>query len=144
MVYSKSTLAQIGKEVISKHPDIASSILDTIKPAKPIKFNLGEIPGYFNDYCTLIQVDPKTLQGPVFKSSVNEDRKVFLSVMIALYGEPFKFNKAISDALEMFPPAITVMSKEVKFRYSKDIEFTEKVNKILVQIILSPVDKQPQ
>jgi len=143
MTYSKSTLAKIGKEVVSKHPQIASSILQQISTTKPVRFDLAEIPGLFKEYCSIVNIDPESLKGPVFKSSINEDRKVFISVIICMYGEVWGLKKAISDTINIFPQNIGTMTDEIKFRYAKDMSFTEKVNSILIKIITSP-DGKPQ
>ncbi len=133
MTYSYKTLAIIGKQVVERHPDIANSILQTI--ATPTCTDLTKIPDYFKAYCLDIGVPPETVTGPVYKSSVTEIKKVFISAMLALYGQRHLFKKTITETLNQHPYSTTRMCSEVEFRRKKDVDFIQKVDEALHKII---------
>lgn len=132
MVYSTQTLVRIGREIVKKHPDLATAIIEEIP--KPKDTDLSKIPNYFNLYCSLNDIDASSIKGPVFKSSFTEKKKVFIGAMYAIYAEVRLFSKNISEVLGDEPWCTSWMLKEVKFRYVKDQEFKERVNKLLHQI----------
>lgn len=129
MTYNKKTLARIGREVINNHPTIATGIISQFKQAQCD--DLTRIPMFFTCYCNTIGVKPETIQGPVYKSQITEMKKVFVSAMIVMYVDKYLLNQYISNALGQPPSTTTWMINEVKVRYKKDIDFTEKVNNIL-------------
>lgn len=132
MFYSHQTLVRIGKEVVKKHPDLATSIIEKIP--KPKDTDLSKIPNYFNLYCSLNNIEAGSIKGPVFKSSFTEKKKIFIGAMYAIYAEVRLFSKNIAAVLEDEPWCTSWMLKEVKFRYAKDEVFKEQVNKLLNQI----------
>jgi hypothetical protein len=132
MVYNKKTLAKIGRAVLDQHPDIASGIIRSM--AIPACADLSMVPTYFALYCQAVQIDPDILKGPVYKSDITEIKKVFISAMINLYSSPHLFNKVISSVLTQNHRTTSWMINEVKVRYQKDIDFTNKVNNTLKTI----------
>lgn len=132
MVYPNQTLLKIGREVVKKHPEIATSIIQEIP--KPKDTDLSKIPNYFNLYCSLNNIDASSIKGPVFKSSSTEKKKIFIAAMYAIFTEVRLFSKQIAAVLGDEPWCTSWMLKEVKFRYVKDDEFKGKVNKLLQQI----------
>lgn len=134
MTYSKKTLALLGKEVVQRHPELATGILNSFP--SPTCTDLEKMSEFFKIYCTEIDVKPESITGPVYKSSITEIKKVFISAMINLYGDRRLFNKILSDILEQEPSATTRMIGEVQFRYKKDQVFIEKVNSIVNKITL--------
>lgn len=139
MTYTNKTLAKIGKEVINNHPDIASVILEQM-PA-PMCNDLSKIPHYLIIFCQAISIDPSSIRGPVYKSSIAEIKKMFVSAMVTLYNEPHCFSKEISLVLDQDPSITSRMIREVKFRYKKDEDFINKVN-IILNTITNTNDKR--
>ena len=73
MIYPNQTLIKIGREVLKKHPELASSIIDDLP--KPKCYDLGKINNYFKLFCFEIGVDPDEIKGPVFKLLLRTDHK---------------------------------------------------------------------
>lgn len=133
MTYTNKILAHIGKQVVKQHPDIAIGILESVK--KPLSTDLEKIPSYFNIYCLHAGIDPQELKGPVYKSSLTELKKVFISSMMNIYDGHRGVNKALSLTLDQQTSYTSRLVKEVDFRYKKDALFIQKVNNILNKII---------
>ena len=129
MIYPNQTLIKIGKEVIKKHPEIATSIIEELP--KPKCKDLDKIGNYFKLFCFEIGVNPDEIKGPVFKSNLTEKKKIFIGAMYSLFTNQYRFSKTISGILGQDPSQTTRMMEEVKFRYERDCDFKDKVNKIL-------------
>lgn len=129
MIYSNKTLAKIGKEIVRHHPAIATAILQEFK--KPVSYNLEKIPFYFAEYCTFIGGRPDQYRGPVYKSSITEVQKIFISAMINIYQDQYQFKKKLTETLDQHPSAICRMIGEARFRYDKDWGFKDRVNQAI-------------
>ena len=122
----------MAKLVIRKHPDIASEILVSL-PEHP-SGDLSLISGYFKLYCNIIETDPMHIQGAVYKSSITEKKKIFISAMMVLYNEQYRLKSILSETLKQQRSTTTAMITEVKFRYQKDTSFHEIVDEILKKL----------
>lgn len=136
MVYTNKILAKIGKEVLHKHPDIATCIINEIQ--RPQLTDLSQIPVFFQIYCEQYRLDMAILRGPVYISALTEAKKIFLSAIIELYGQPYKLKKQINWVLGQSRMQTNRMIEEVSFRYKKDSDFTQKVDAVISIIILKP------
>lgn len=132
MTYNTKILAKIGREVVFRHPDIAKGILS--KMDQPLRKDLDMINPYFLRYANIIQVKPRTIQGPVYKSNMTEAKKIFISAMLQIFTNQYRFNKIISEVLGQRANDTSWMISEVSFRYHKDTEFTQKVDHIIKNI----------
>lgn len=132
MVYTKKTLAIIGREVVDKHPDIATGIIKNIKP--PSSSDIEKIPYYFNLFCITVEKQPQEITGPVYKSSITEIKKIFMAAMLKIYNRQRLFNKTISTVLDQDRGATSRMISEVEFRYQKDESFSNQVDIIFNKI----------
>ena len=129
MIYPNQTLIKIGKEVVKKHPELASSIIDEIP--KPKCNDLDKISKYFNLFCFVIGVKPCEIKGPVFKSNLTEKKKIFIGAMYSLFTNQYRFSKTISATLGQKHSVTSRMMEEVRFRYERDSDFKDKVDHIL-------------
>lgn len=129
MVYPNQTLIKIGRAVLKKHPDIATSIMQDIP--KPKCKDLDKISAYFKLFCFEIGINPCDIKGAVFKSNLTEKKKVFIGAMYSLFTDQYRFSKTISGILGQDPSQTTRMMEEVKFRYNRDEDFKNKVDYIL-------------
>lgn len=129
MIYPNQTLIKIGREVVKKHPELASSIIEEIP--KPKCKDLGKINNYFKLFCFEIGVKPDEIRGPVFKSCLTEKKKIFIGAMYSIFTNQYRFSKTVSGILGQDPAQTTRMMEEVKFRYERDFDFRDKVNNIL-------------
>lgn len=129
MVYPNQTLIKIGREVLKKHPEIATSIIEEIP--KPKCRDLDKMSNYFKLFCFEIGVKPNDIKGPVFKSSLTEKKKIFIGAMYSLFTDQYRFSKKISETLEQKRQSTDRMLSEVKFRYQRDDDFRSKVDNIL-------------
>jgi hypothetical protein len=129
MVYPNQTLIRIGREVLKKHPEIATSIIDEIP--KPKCKDLDKINNYFKLFCFEIGVKPGDIKGPVFKSCLTEKKKIFIGAMYSLFTNQYRFSKTISGVLMQKHSLTSRMIDEVKFRYQKDADFKKNVDNIL-------------
>lgn len=129
MRHSRKVLAKLGREVISRYPDIATPILDRMNDRR--EHDLSKIPDHFNSYCQAIGANPESIKGPVYKSSITELQKVFVSAMTIIYCGKWGLTKTLAGTLGQVPPLTSRWIGEAKARYQKDKPFTEKVNDIL-------------
>lgn len=132
MKYSEKQISIIGREVVKKHPEIASTIINSLPPQSSM--SLEKIPEFYGKYCEMISVKPDDLRGSVINRDKCEKRKVFAYAMISIYGNKRKLNKEVSSILNVLPCVTTTMTSSGSIRYGRDEEFTEKVNQLLETI----------
>ena len=137
MNYSKNILANIGRVVVSKHPDIAQSIINQVE--ENIGIQKEAIQFMFERYCKMMGIKDSELTGPVFKSRFTEIRKIFISVIISFYGDRRRLNKILSDILQQLSSLMSRQISEVKFRYKRDADFMDKCNKA-IQCLQKPIN----
>ncbi len=132
MFYSNQTLVRIGKEVVKKHPDLATSIIEKI-PVPKCR-DLSKIKNYFRLFCFETGVRPDEIKGAVFKSNLTEKKKIFICAMYSLFTDQYRFSKTVSEVLEQRRQSTARMLGEVKFRYKIDDNFKWQVDNILNKI----------
>lgn len=137
MNYSKNILANIGRVVVSEHPDIAKTIMDQVE--NNICLQQETIQFMFERYCNMMDIKHSELTGPVFKSRFTEIRKIFISVIISFYGDRRRLNKILSDILQQPSSLMSRQISEVKFRYKRDVDFMDKCNKA-IQCLQKPIN----
>lgn len=135
--YSKDILINIGRVVLSKHPDIAQTIMDQVE--NNICLQHETIQFMFERYCKIMGIKDSELTGPVFKSRFTEIRKIFISVIISFYGDRRRLNKILSDILQQPSSLMSRQISEVKFRYKRDADFMDKCNKA-IQCLQKPIN----
>lgn len=124
--------AKLGRELVSKHPQIATALIESIPTIKNRDLNF--LNKYFIDYCFEISLEPVLLTGPVYLPKLTEFRKVFICAMVVMYNSQYLLQKNLCTILSMRHSAISDIVAEVKIRFDKDILFTERVNEFLSQI----------
>ena len=101
----------IGKLLVNRHPDIANVLIKEISTDKPEQVDLALLPGYFNSFCELLNLNPSEYKGALKTTSKVDIRRLFISVMLHYYSPGsyhhppdyitirFGFTKAISEAM---------------------------------------------
>jgi hypothetical protein len=114
--------------VMQRHPDIASTMIE--ETSRPLE-DLTKLPEYFIQYCSAIAVEPASIKGPVYKSSITEKKKVFISAMLRIYHDQHRFKTKIAEILDQKLPPTIRMIKEVQVRFAHDEDFKNSVTDIL-------------
>lgn len=85
-VPSESELKVLGREVWKKLPMLAQKILKPYLTAVPYDTNFNKIERYYLPaFASLIGINPEYIQGPIFKSTKVDIRKLFMAAMIHIY-----------------------------------------------------------
>lgn len=126
MIYSNKKLLIIGQGVAEKYPGIAAEIINSM-PKRDIK----QMPAHLQAYCEMITTDLQSIKGSLYKSTLTEIRKVFISAMLRIYPGQHLLNKTISDIFAIKRANTSKIIKEVTVRYSTDQAFTKKVDQLL-------------
>lgn len=132
MRYNNKIYAKLGRELVSKHPQFATALIENLPSVK--KADLNFINKYFVQYCFYIQLETVLLTGPVYLPKLTEYRKIFISAMVVMYNSQYLLQKNLCNTLSMRHSAISDIASEVKIRYQKDKLFTNCVDDFLNQI----------
>ena len=129
MTYSNKTLIRIAREVVNKHPEIATGIIERmpIGSAKG-KGDLQKIPVLYERFCLL---QGQSYTGKLGNWKLTEERKVFIGAMATIYQGQYCFLATLADTLRMGRQNITAISQEILFRYKRDVDFKKKVDELL-------------
>jgi hypothetical protein len=84
MTRSQNEYRLIGKLLMKTEPDKAEELLSSYQN-KGIDTDLGNIHGYYLAFCRLQGVDPATYRGKIYKTSLVDVRKLFISVIMHIY-----------------------------------------------------------
>lgn len=133
MVLNTKIYAKIGRQVVAKHPELASAIISGLP--KPLEKDLSKILDYIDAFIIWSGTPQQMIVGAIYQPHLTEQRKVFICAMVRLYADRHLFQKRLTQVLHMHHSAVSDVVAEVKVRFLKDISFTEKVNAFLSQII---------
>ena len=75
----------LGLVLMQTDPERAKKIISIYINPEPRFHDYSLIPLFFYSFCKIRGIDPDKFQGPLFKTSMTDTRRLFISSMIRLY-----------------------------------------------------------
>lgn len=76
----------MGRELWNKSPNTAKTLIKPYLTAEPFDFNFTKIEDhYLVAFCSLNGIEKKQIQGPQFKSTKVDVRRIFIAAMVHIY-----------------------------------------------------------
>jgi hypothetical protein len=146
--FTRKHYAYLGKLFIQKEPEIAHKLISQYLPKiEPTETDYSKIPGYFINYCKVLDIRPQEFIGPVHKSSLVNVRRTFVAVILHIYApqlfqqpaddlilDRVGLSKSLSNLLQVKKNKISEYIREVVLWEKSYEDFAENVNSIIEKL----------
>lgn len=124
--------AAIGRLLCENRPEVANELSTLIRG----ETNLTLLPSYLQKFTTITHFDYNRLIGPLYKSAVIENRRLFIGVILTIY-QPHTRSLQVSLAkiLHLDKGQMSRLIDETKARYAANCDDMQtRVNEIVAKM----------
>ena len=121
----------LGKLLCQQKPDVAIELSSQLTG----ETDLSKLSGYFSIFCILKNLNPNQIQGALFKSSLIENRRLFLGAILSIYNPHTRaLSISLANLLKMDKSLLRRQIDETNVRYRAYHDFRSEVDLIVTKM----------